>query len=597
MENIVLQQIEDQVSIIEEERLCNNGNAFCYWSISQILFDKFEDNKDDMIFPESNDQGIDFFWINEESKIIYFGQSKKNQNIDHTVVNDLLKSVDFLEKEGRKNSQLLEEASIQFRDFIKNNEDYKIIFLYTTLGEFTKTANTAKDSHKDEDHEVWFFSGEDLTKKYNENIISLAGRGIDQIELMVDKNMCHKYVKKGSKVSNAIVAVINAKEIAKIFRKHGEGIFSLNVRRGLGFRNKVNTDMQNTLKDVEQRKYFYFYNNGICMVCKKIEEKVKDDKIKLILRNVNIVNGGQTTRQLCSCRDKLNNDVHILIKIFESENKDVINRIALYNNSQTAVTSSDLLSNDNLLIRLYSGCKLKNYYFERQKGLLNDEYKTAQDKKRAFGRDWKKKIIQPKELGQIYLAVMGLPYLARGKSKLVFEVDGTEAKFNYVFKNLDAKKAIFLWKIWLNINEKIKQTTGNADITDIKYGKWLVLQYLGLCLKEEVLRTNEEKDPDSISKNISVILDSKNREYEEYIKKDFDKEKIPEDEGDIDQFFKNSFSEALETVKDLFREEKRKREEEGKAFSYNDYVKSENAQRHLFREFYRAYTRDLRRNK
>ena len=594
MDAIVLKQIEEGIKNIEDTRASNNGNAFCYWAIKEILFDKFEENQENMIFPEQNDQGIDFFWIDEESKDIYLGQAKKNQTIDHGIVNDLLKSLDFLKNEENPRSPSLKEASTQFRMFIKDNPDSKITFLYVTLGGFSQTAQNAKDSHPKSKGMIKFYDGEEISKIYKENLISEAGKGIKEIEINVEKGKYYRFIEQKSKITDSLVCAVKASEIAKIFKNHGERIFSLNVRRGLGLRNKVNIGIGETLKNEKQKEYFYFYNNGISLVCEKIKETDKGEGIKLKLTNANIVNGGQTTRQIYDCREYLDN-VYILINIFESKDKATITKIALYNNSQTAVTNADLLSNNDYLLALYKSCKFEKYYFERQKGLLNDEYKENSDKKSAFGKDWKTKIISPKELGQCYLAIMGLPALARGKSKLIFEVDGNDAKFDYVFKNMNASKAIFLWNIWLKMKDKIKELNEPTEITDIKYGKWLIFQYLGLCLKEKVLEKDKPKDPSNISQIPSKIFDGKKEEYEAHIKKIFDSLEVPSNKKEIISFFDMYFHEAFAAVREIFRQEQEKRKELAKAFSYNDFVKSESSRKNLFKEFYRAYAVDVRR--
>ena len=405
-EEVLLNQINEEIKELEQER-SNTGNAFCYWAAQQFLFDSFEENKEDMIFPESNDQGIDLFWIDHENRTVYLGQSKINQDIDHVIINDLLNSIDFLENKDVKKSKMLEEASIEFRNFKKESEEpFNIKFLFFTFGNFTESAEKARSSHKNEGHEISFLDKKKLLELFVENMNSESGRGVKEIEISIDKNKCYPFKSEYSKVTDSLVCAVSAKQISDLFKKHGEGIFSLNVRRGLPKRNQVNISMQNTLKDDQQRGYFYFYNNGLCMTCQKINKSEKNGQIVLKLNGANIVNGGQTTRQIHACREYLD-EVCVLLKIFESNDRAVITKIAYYNNNQTAVTNADLLSNSEHMIRLYHSCKSKGFYFERQRGLLNDEYPDIPSRKREFGKDWKDKIIDPKELGQIYLAFMG----------------------------------------------------------------------------------------------------------------------------------------------------------------------------------------------
>jgi hypothetical protein len=88
-------------------------------------------------------------------------------------------------------------------------------------------------------------------------------------------------------------------QIAHLFEKHGDGLLQRNIRRYLGLHsNRVNSAIHDTLCSDKADK-FYFYNNGITVVCDKFDYNAfqKDDH-KVQLKNMQIINGGQTCKTI-----------------------------------------------------------------------------------------------------------------------------------------------------------------------------------------------------------------------------------------------------------------------------------------------------------
>lgn len=67
-----------------------------------------------------------------------------------------------------------------------------------------------------------------------------------------------------------VMGKVHVSEIAELFNKHQDMLLQRNIRRYLGLHeNRVNMAIQATLADPDNRENFYFFNNGITIVCKR----------------------------------------------------------------------------------------------------------------------------------------------------------------------------------------------------------------------------------------------------------------------------------------------------------------------------------------
>ena len=134
-------------------------------------------------------------------------------------------------------------------------------------------------------------------------------------------------------------------------------LFGQNLREGLAKKSRTSPEMIETVKSEPGR--FWHYNNGITVIAEQIE--VKDDeetgKKKIILRNFSIINGAQTTSTLHEHYQSADitddpeqiysqlKKVYVLARLMEvTKDKDFATNIAIYNNSQNAISDRDKVS-------------------------------------------------------------------------------------------------------------------------------------------------------------------------------------------------------------------------------------------------------------
>ena len=173
-----------------------------------------------------------------------------------------------------------------------------------------------------------------------------------------------------------LVGKVPVREIASLFERNGDRLLERNIRRYLGMhRNRVNTAIYDTLKDFDKRKNFYFYNNGITMICTKFRHNALQGKdYQLKLNGIQIINGGQTCKTI---QETLNHpdlfanydDTYVLLRLYElaEDDQSFVQDITYATNSQNPVDLRDLRSNDELQTQLEIGLQDLGFTYRRKR--------------------------------------------------------------------------------------------------------------------------------------------------------------------------------------------------------------------------------------
>ena len=168
-------------------------------------------------------------------------------------------------------------------------------------------------------------------------------------------------------------------EIAELFNRHNDLLLERNIRRYLGMHsNRVNYAIHETLIDAQKRGNFYFFNNGITMICRKFRHNaLQGENYQVKLEELQIINGGQTCKTI---QQTLNapelsglpgryDDIFVMVRIYElaDDDKDFVRDITYATNSQNPVDLRDLRSNDEIQRQLEIGIQGLGYTYKRQR--------------------------------------------------------------------------------------------------------------------------------------------------------------------------------------------------------------------------------------
>ncbi|MFZ6760717.1 AIPR family protein [Undibacterium sp. Ji50W] len=173
-----------------------------------------------------------------------------------------------------------------------------------------------------------------------------------------------------------IVCSVPAQEIANIVNEDVNGyVFDMNIRKYLGNRGSVNPEILSTCSSVELSYLFWFLNNGITIVCDKIDPITDPDDPHIKLTNMQIVNGCQTASSLARAATKgmLQKDTRVLVKFFQAGNNDLVDRIVLTTNNQNKISGRNLRSNDFVQADLEKGFLIYDLFYERKPRQFDNE--------------------------------------------------------------------------------------------------------------------------------------------------------------------------------------------------------------------------------
>ncbi|KYG65588.1 hypothetical protein AZI86_00470 [Bdellovibrio bacteriovorus] len=230
----------------------------------------------------------------------------------------------------------------------------------------------------------------------------ISGTFFNASDLSIQIDLSNKNA--GSKISYPVntslgeaeitVLFVPTIEIAKILTKYKNSILKFNPRSYLELEGKkVNIAIRDTIVSQETNE-FALFNNGITFVSNEtsINERIgQKSKAKLMLKNPQIINGGQTAYTLSkllqendySKAEKIFENKEVLVKIitlnnplgseFENSAVQLIDKISTATNQQTTVSSADRRSNEKKIIELQRVIYDRfGLLFERKRGEFGD---------------------------------------------------------------------------------------------------------------------------------------------------------------------------------------------------------------------------------
>ena len=196
------------------------------------------------------------------------------------------------------------------------------------------------------------------------------------------------------------LAVFPGGQLARIYDRWGARLLEQNVRVFLQARGNVNRGIRNTIAN--DPEMFFAYNNGITATAESMETVESPNGLLLtVMRNFQIVNGGQTT---ASIHAALRNSEVDLDRVFvqmklsivdPARALEIVPKISEYANSQNRVSAADFFSNHPFHVRMegFSGrvyapsmdgsFRESKWFYERARG----QYQDARGRLTQAGRN------------------------------------------------------------------------------------------------------------------------------------------------------------------------------------------------------------------
>jgi hypothetical protein len=350
--------------------------VLCMMSYFDISFDE----ACDYLTEGGNDAGVDGIYFSEptdtEFKVILF-QGKYKQKLDgetNFAENDIIKAIHTIQtlfdpvKQVELNPHIKHKIE-EIRSLILNGYIPNITFVMCNNGlGWTSEAQNHINQSGFNPQQVKFchFNHDNII-----NILRATKTVPKQKIQLTSKSLLDS---KFDGYRRVVIGKVHISEIAHLFDTHGDILLEKNIRRYLGTQDsRVNAGIYQTLADSNKRKNFYFLNNGITVICTKIEyNELQAENNIITISNMQIINGGQTCKTIHQAHKDFDTDfehTYVLVRIYElsDDDQDFINDITYATNSQNPVDLRDLKSNDDLQKNLEIGIKDLGYTYKRQR--------------------------------------------------------------------------------------------------------------------------------------------------------------------------------------------------------------------------------------
>lgn len=249
----------------------------------------------------------------------------------------------------------------------------------------------------------------------------------------------------GNAEGRSYLAVLPGVFLADLYGEYSERLLEQNVRTFLQFKGGVNKGIRRTL--TTEPAMFFALNNGIAATAEEVSLDESGGRI-LALRNLQIVNGGQTTASLFNARRDYGADLSRvrvqmkLVVVAPERIEEVVPRIAECANTQNAVKAEDFAANHPFQKRMQDlsrrvsapGAQYDwHWFYERTRGQYNNAIALlrTESERKQFRRANPQKF-EKTELAKVELLWDMKPdVVSRGAQKcFVAFMEGVRAKWD-----------------------------------------------------------------------------------------------------------------------------------------------------------------------
>lgn len=350
--------------------------AFEIFGISSVLDKPFQEVFDRIIIKDKDsnrsgkmDGGIDGIWFNDLGDYyeMYVFQCKNSHSLKDNELDKFRNDVKDIFVDGNKVGKTKISDLAPFIDEYKNISlngkviDIKLFFVFNgnlidpkySNNEHIYNAYNNPDKYFFIYDSNWIYEKISLIARNHRNKVEFTFHPENSNFSLLDNQALYTFSIGNTRAANfRILATEICELIEKEISINGsfDLLFEENIRQFLGTSKfKANREMNKTLNS-EDAVLFPFLNNGITIITEQIvvPKSAQDGKYYLPVVNPQIVNGLQTSRVLYDIyknnRDKLKG-VFVNVRVYESKEPSLIEKITDATNTQTPITNKDKISN------------------------------------------------------------------------------------------------------------------------------------------------------------------------------------------------------------------------------------------------------------
>lgn len=367
-------------------RITDDSKAFVIFGHS-LFTDKsiysFDDNDN---VDGGQDKQIDGITIEDKGGegFVYISQVKNQESFSSNAIIKIRNGLNWIF--NKKHSEIKTLTNLKFMDRIQDFRDLQanlgpsniqIKVAYITNGMTTEISNECNQEIRTiiEEYDNDTFDSFSFELIGTDEIVDLINsqekknKKINaEIRIKYDTNS-PSLIKYHSHGLKGIICTTTASEIARLVNNDPKGfVFDLNIRRYLGNLGSVNKDIKESCADEDRSYLFWFLNNGVTIVCDKLDPVTDPDNPHIKLENMQIVNGCQTSTSLAlaSHAGILQDDVNVMLRIIETDNLDLVDRVVLTTNNQNQINARNFKANDKVQVDLQEAFQFYNLFYERK---------------------------------------------------------------------------------------------------------------------------------------------------------------------------------------------------------------------------------------
>ena len=331
------------------------------------------------------------------------------------------------------------------------------------------------------------------------------------------------------------LSVIPGNLLADIYDLYGSRLLEGNVRTFLSARGNVNKGIRKTILS-NDKNMFFAYNNGIAATASEVKIKNIDGQPHIVyIKNLQIVNGGQTTASLSNTRFKdraLLDGIFVQMKLTVVDDNEtageIIPRISRCSNSQNKVSEADFFSNHEFNIRmqkisrqLYAPAALgmqneTHWFYERARGQYeNEQSKMTVSQKRQFTQmNPKTQLFDKTLLAKLENTWRGFPHIASAGAQKSFKkwaetIVGEWEKNSDIFNDLYFKNIVSVLIMFRYLEKAIPKQSwyesgyrANIIVYTISFLNLIISEQYG----EMVLDRNSIWQKQGLSDSLETVL-------------------------------------------------------------------------------------------
>lgn len=397
-----------------------SDRALAVWYGIEALHLDESEAQDAASYDGGNDRGVDFFVVDEEWERVLIAQFKNLKNpvrapkpADLALLFDTLNELAEPQELINVGRADLAEAAEALAEARQKGFTVQLHFVYPgkqgdELDRLARRFNRQRGADGDP-VSVTIVSLDDL-ELIHDDFVGRSGRVPEGTLNLIEGTA----LEQDGPYGRALVASLPGSTLRELYRAHKDRLFDQNVRLFLGKRKgSVNAGIRETLQDANERGNFWAYNNGITVIAGSFD--LADDQASVVLTDFSIVNGCQTTVSLADA-GKDADDATVLARVIAAPNRDLVDRVIKFTNSQTPINIWDISARDHVQQRLQRelGEMDPPWFYALRRGELS----RISDRSR-YGRGDERRVLPFPQSAQFLAAMRGMPVEAyKDKSRL-----------------------------------------------------------------------------------------------------------------------------------------------------------------------------------